>query len=73
MTRLVIGIQLVKVGYQLPKTYLKKRFLEMIICLVPLMAIGWLATSACIMMVIPRISLVRLLLKSLYTRIKDKD
>ncbi|KAL3464044.1 Sodium/hydrogen exchanger family-domain-containing protein [Aspergillus heterothallicus] len=56
LTRLVIGIQLVKVGYELPRKYLKRRIKEMTICLLPLMAIGWIATSACIMLMIPRIS-----------------
>lgn len=59
LARLVIGIQLVKVGYQLPRKYLKERFKEMTICLLPLTAIGWLATSGCIMLMIPRISFVR--------------
>ncbi|KAE8149846.1 putative plasma membrane antiporter [Aspergillus avenaceus] len=54
--RLVIGIQLVKVGYQLPKKYIKQRFLEMTLCLFPLMAIGWLITSACILLMIPKLS-----------------
>ncbi|KAL5357447.1 Sodium/hydrogen exchanger family-domain-containing protein [Aspergillus floccosus] len=56
LVRLVIGIQLVKVGYQLPKRYLKQRLVELIICLLPLMAIQWLITSACIKLMIPRIS-----------------
>ncbi|KAL2857957.1 Sodium/hydrogen exchanger family-domain-containing protein [Aspergillus pseudoustus] len=56
LTRLVIGIQLVKVGYELPKKYLKRRLKEMTLCLLPLMAMGWISTSACIMLMIPRIS-----------------
>ncbi|KAL3452572.1 Sodium/hydrogen exchanger family-domain-containing protein [Aspergillus insuetus] len=56
LARLVIGIQLVKVGYELPKKYLKRRLKEMTICLLPLMAIAWISTSACIMLMIPRIS-----------------
>ncbi|KKK14834.1 hypothetical protein ARAM_004922 [Aspergillus rambellii] len=62
MTRLVIGIQLVKVGYQLPKKYLKRRFKEMTICLLPLMTIGWIVTSACIMLMIPNISFLAALI-----------
>ncbi|KAI9372891.1 Sodium/hydrogen exchanger family-domain-containing protein [Aspergillus egyptiacus] len=62
LTRLVIGIQLVKVGYELPKKYLKRRLREMTICLLPLMAISWVATSACIMLMIPRISFLAALI-----------
>ncbi|KAB8073871.1 Sodium/hydrogen exchanger family-domain-containing protein [Aspergillus leporis] len=53
LTRLVIGIQLVKIGYQLPKRYLKQRYAEMTICLLPLMGLGWIITSSCIMLMIP--------------------
>ncbi|KAL4922259.1 hypothetical protein BDW62DRAFT_217217 [Aspergillus aurantiobrunneus] len=61
-TRLVIGIQLVKVGYELPKKYLKRRFKEMTLCLLPLMTIGWMTTSACVMLMIPRISFLAALI-----------
>ncbi|KAL4909000.1 hypothetical protein BDW74DRAFT_187430 [Aspergillus multicolor] len=56
LTRLVIGIQLVKAGYELPKKYLKRRLKELTICLLPLMAIGWISSSACIKLMVPRIS-----------------
>ncbi|KAL4895231.1 Sodium/hydrogen exchanger family-domain-containing protein [Aspergillus ambiguus] len=62
LVRLVIGIQLVKVGYQLPKRYIKQRVVEMTICLLPLMAIQWLITSACIKLLIPRISFLAALI-----------
>ncbi|KAL5001881.1 Sodium/hydrogen exchanger family-domain-containing protein [Aspergillus recurvatus] len=62
LTRLVIGIQLVKAGYELPKKYLKHRVKEMTICLLPLMAIGWIASSACIMLMVPRISFLAALI-----------
>ncbi|KAL1998368.1 hypothetical protein VTN02DRAFT_6330 [Thermoascus thermophilus] len=55
-SRLVIGIQLVKAGYELPGKYLKQRFLEMAICLLPVMIIMWLVTAACIMLVIPNLT-----------------
>ncbi|PYH88121.1 plasma membrane antiporter [Aspergillus ellipticus CBS 707.79] len=64
LTRLVIGIQLVKAGYELPKRYLKQRFVEMIICLLPLMTISWLTTSACVKLLIPRISFLAALIIS---------
>ncbi|KAE8375002.1 Sodium/hydrogen exchanger family-domain-containing protein [Aspergillus bertholletiae] len=56
LTRLVIGIQLVKVGYQLPKRYIKQRSTELAICLLPLMGIGWVITSSCIMLMVPNLS-----------------
>lgn len=68
--RLVIGIQLVKVGYQLPKRYLRQRLLEMTICLLPLMGIGWLITSACIKLMVPNISFV--CVPSLHRKRRDR-
>lgn len=62
LMRFVIGIQLVKVGYQLPKRYIKQRFIELIICLLPLMGIGWVLTSSCIMLMIPEISFLAALI-----------
>ncbi|KAJ5768764.1 Cation/H+ exchanger [Penicillium odoratum] len=56
LTRLVIGIQMVKVGYELPKQYLRQRLVELTICLLPLMGLQWLATSACILLMIPHLS-----------------
>ncbi|KAJ6088240.1 Cation/H+ exchanger [Penicillium sp. IBT 16267x] len=56
LTRLVIGIQMVKVGYELPKQYLRQRLVELTICLLPLMALQWLATSACILLMVPHLS-----------------
>ncbi|ETS82325.1 hypothetical protein PFICI_04201 [Pestalotiopsis fici W106-1] len=52
--RLMIGIQLVLAGYQLPKRYLQTRFKEITTCLVPVMTIMWLSTTACVMAIIPR-------------------
>ncbi|KAE8351648.1 putative plasma membrane antiporter [Aspergillus coremiiformis] len=62
LTRLVIGIQLVKVGYQLPKSYIKQRSIELIICLLPLMGIGWVITSSCIMLMVPDTSFLAALI-----------
>ncbi|KAF5857887.1 hypothetical protein ETB97_005158 [Aspergillus alliaceus] len=62
LMRFVIGIQLVKVGYQLPNRYIKQRFIELIICLLPLMGIGWVLTSSCIMLMIPDISFLAALI-----------
>lgn len=56
---MVIGIQMVKVGYELPKQYLRRRLVELTICLLPLMTIQWLATSSCILLMVPHVSFVR--------------
>ncbi|KAE8328612.1 Sodium/hydrogen exchanger family-domain-containing protein [Aspergillus sergii] len=62
LTRLVIGIQLVKVGYQLPKRYIKQRSIELTFCLLPLMGIGWIITSSCIMLMVPNLSFLAALI-----------
>ncbi|KAI1406283.1 Na(+)/H(+) antiporter 1 [Hypoxylon fuscum] len=56
--RVMIGIQLVIAGYQLPAKYGKLHYKELIVCLVPIMAMMWLATSVCILGTIPKISLL---------------
>ncbi|KAJ9210101.1 hypothetical protein DTO166G4_8291 [Paecilomyces variotii] len=56
VARVVIGIQMVKAGYELPKQYLRERFVEMTIYLLAVMTLMWLFTSACIMLFIPKIS-----------------
>ncbi|KAL2695382.1 hypothetical protein AAEP93_003475 [Penicillium crustosum] len=56
LTRLVIGIAMVKVGYELPKRYIRLHLVELTICLLPLMTIQWLMTSACIRLMIPNLS-----------------
>lgn len=58
MCRIVIGVQLVIAGFQLPARYQLKRWKEMLICLLPVMTIMWLCTTACIMLTIPKLSLV---------------
>jgi NhaP-type Na+/H+ or K+/H+ antiporter len=68
LTRMVIGIQMVKVGYELPKQYLRRRLVELTICLLPLMTVQWLATSSCILLMVPHLSFVRL---SLYQNVQS--
>lgn len=58
VTRIVIAIQLVKVGYELPKQYQKQRAAEMTICLLPVMTIMWLCTTGCVKLIVPKISWV---------------
>ncbi|XDG04817.1 hypothetical protein ABKA04_004432 [Annulohypoxylon sp. FPYF3050] len=56
--RVMIGIQLVIAGYQLPAKYIHLRYKELIVCLVPIMAMMWLATSVCVLATIPKVSLL---------------
>lgn len=55
---MVIGIQLVMVGYQLPAKYQLMRWKEKVIGMLPVMTIMWLCTSACIYATIPKLTLV---------------
>ncbi|KAL4787727.1 Na(+)/H(+) antiporter 1 [Aspergillus varians] len=56
LCRVVIGVQLVIVGFQLPAKYQLHRWKEMLVCLVPNMTFMWLCTSGCILLVIPDLS-----------------
>ncbi|KAI1804649.1 Cation/H+ exchanger [Daldinia bambusicola] len=56
--RVMIGIQLVIAGYQLPARYLQLHRKAIIVCLVPIMALMWLATSICVLATIPKVSLL---------------
>ncbi|KAL4811782.1 Sodium/hydrogen exchanger family-domain-containing protein [Aspergillus spinulosporus] len=56
LCRVVIGVQLVIVGFQLPAKYQLHRWKEMLICLMPNMALMWLCTSGCILLAIPRLN-----------------
>ncbi|KAI2622709.1 Na(+)/H(+) antiporter 1 [Hypomontagnella submonticulosa] len=56
--RVMIGIQLVIAGYQLPARYIQLHCRAVIICLVPIMALMWLATSVCILATIPKLTLL---------------
>ncbi|EEU35415.1 uncharacterized protein NECHADRAFT_51230 [Fusarium vanettenii 77-13-4] len=54
--RVMIGVQLVIAGYQLPAKYNYTRWKEMALCLLPVMTIMWLCTTACIMVTIPKVT-----------------
>lgn len=58
LTRVVIGVQLVIVGYQLPAKYNLIRWKELFMCLIPLMTLMWLCTTLCMLATIPKISLL---------------
>ncbi|KAH5028620.1 hypothetical protein HBI81_126000 [Parastagonospora nodorum] len=56
MCRIVIGVQLVIAGFQLPAKYQQANWREMALCLLPVMTIMWLCTSLCILVVIPKMT-----------------
>ncbi|KAK8050924.1 hypothetical protein PG993_002309 [Apiospora rasikravindrae] len=62
--RIMIGIQLVIAGYQLPARYLQFRYREMLVCLLPVMTLMWLSTSACVLATIPHLGLYSTLIIS---------
>lgn len=54
----MIGVQLVIAGYQLPAKYGLARWKEMALCLLPIMTVMWLCTTACIMLTIPKLTIL---------------
>ncbi|KAM0197182.1 hypothetical protein ACHAPA_004203 [Fusarium lateritium] len=58
LMRVVIGVQLVIAGYQLPAKYNVKRWRELSMCLIPIMTLMWLCTTGCILATIPKLSLL---------------
>ena len=58
LTRVVIGVQLVMAGYQLPAQFVRYRWKEMFIILIVVMTLMWLCTAACMMALVPNITLL---------------
>jgi NhaP-type Na+/H+ or K+/H+ antiporter len=64
----VIGIQLVMAGYQLPEKYPWNRWRDMALLLIPVMTIMWLCTTGCIKLMIPKLTtLTAMVIGSLVT------
>jgi NhaP-type Na+/H+ or K+/H+ antiporter len=57
-SRLVLGVQLVLAGVQLPSRYLKKQWKPLSILVGPIMAAMWMATSLLVWALVPGISLL---------------
>ena len=55
---MVIGVQLVIAGFQLPAKYQQLRWKEMALCLLPIMTIMWLCTTLCLLSTVPKITLL---------------
>ncbi|KAK8124094.1 Sodium/hydrogen exchanger family protein [Apiospora kogelbergensis] len=58
VTRVMIGLQLVIAGFQLPAKYQLTRWKEMLLCLIPIMTVMWLCTTACILLTVPKLTLL---------------
>ncbi|KAG7287500.1 hypothetical protein NEMBOFW57_007012 [Staphylotrichum longicolle] len=58
VARVVIGVQLVIAGFQLPAKYQQLRWKEMALCLLPIMTIMWLCTTLCLLSTVPKITLL---------------
>ncbi|KAJ0274786.1 hypothetical protein CBS470a_011606 [Colletotrichum nupharicola] len=58
LMRVMIGIQLVMAGYQLPAKYQKTKWKDMLVLMLPAMTIMWLATTICILATIPKVTLL---------------
>ncbi|KAK2009288.1 sodium/hydrogen exchanger family protein [Colletotrichum eremochloae] len=56
--RVMIGIQLVMAGYQLPAKYQRNRWKDMLVLMLPIMTLMWLATTICILATIPKVTLL---------------
>ncbi|TLS29083.1 hypothetical protein PpBr36_01383 [Pyricularia pennisetigena] len=56
--RVMISVQLVIAGYQLPAKYVLTKWKDMAMLLLPTMAISWLCTTACLMATIPKLTLL---------------
>ncbi|KAK0648275.1 Cation/H+ exchanger [Cercophora newfieldiana] len=58
VARVVIGVQLVIAGFQLPAKYNLLRWKEMALCLLPIMTIMWLCTTLCLLATVPKVTLL---------------
>lgn len=68
LTRVVIGVQLVIAGYQLPAKYLWHHWRDMVLVLIPVMTIMWLCTTGCVQLMIPKLTtLTAMVIGSLVT------
>lgn len=56
--RVMISVQLIIAGYQLPAKYAVKKWRDILVLLLPCMTLMWLCTTACLMATIPKITLL---------------
>ena len=56
--RVMMGVQLVIAGYQLPNKYIWSRLRELSVCVVLVKALMWVSTTLCILSTIPNLTLL---------------
>lgn len=60
-TRLVLGVQLVIVGVELPKKYLRREWAPLLVLVGLVMSLMWLTTSLLVWALVPRLSFLHAL------------
>ncbi|RSL38517.1 hypothetical protein CEP53_014805 [Fusarium sp. AF-6] len=58
VTRVMIGLQLVMAGFQLPARYCLIRWREMALCLLPIMTMMWICTTLCVVATVPKVTVL---------------
>lgn len=58
LMRVMIGVQLVIAGFQLPAKYQALRWKEMFLLLIPVMTVMWLCTTLCVLATVPKVTLL---------------
>ncbi|KAH8173586.1 sodium/hydrogen exchanger family protein [Sarocladium implicatum] len=58
LMRVMIGVQLVIAGFQLPAKYQALRWKEMMLLLLPVMTVMWLCTTLCVLATVPKVTLL---------------
>ncbi|KAK7959259.1 uncharacterized protein PG986_004113 [Apiospora aurea] len=56
--RVMISVQLLIAGYQLPAKYVAANWRSMAVLLLPIMTLMWLCTTACLLATVPKITLL---------------
>ncbi|KAJ4309775.1 hypothetical protein N0V84_011315 [Fusarium piperis] len=62
VAKVMIGLQLVMAGYQLPARYCVTRWREMALCLLPIMTMMWICTTLCVIATVPKVTVLSALI-----------
>lgn len=64
LARIIIGLQVLFTGVNLPKQYIKKQWLSLFVLLLPVMTCGWLETELLIWGIVPGLTFLESLVVS---------
>lgn len=64
LARLIIGLQVLFTGCNLPKQYIRKEWLSLFVLLLPVMTCGWLGTGLLIWGIVPGLTYLEALVIS---------